>query len=207
MGYDVYGLNPKQNEVPPAVLSKFYDENGWNNWDAMTEKDRTAYFAAQNEHQDLNPGEYFRANVWFWRPIWTFVCGACSDFLSDKDMDAGCSNSGDRISKTKSLRIASRLRSLHKQGIIKTWEDEMLIPFEKAKKHNEKVRKEMDTFQKKMKKKHGDNIAPQGYPKDDYKKWESIHDKEDWTASYPPSMKAILEFERFCNESGGFEIC
>ena len=207
MGYDVYGLNPKQNTEEPAILSKFHNKNGFNDWQEMNDDDKRQYFDAQDVYRTQNPGEYYRANVWYWRPVWTFVCGACEDFLSNNDMEAGYSNSGDRISKTKSLRIASRLRSLHKQGIIKTWEDEMLKPFKKAQKHNEKIRKKMNTFQKKMKKKHGDDIIPMNYPKDDQKKWEEIHNQEDWAGSYPPSMEAILQFERFCHESGGFEIC
>ena len=207
MGYDVYGLNPKQNEVEPVILSKFYDKDGFNDWSKMNEDDKKLYFKAQGEHQDINPGEYFRANVWFWRPIWNFVCGACSDFLSDKDMDAGCSNSGDRISKTKALRIASRLRSLHKQGMIKTWEDEMIITFNEAKKNNEKVREKLNVFQDKMNLKYGDNTPPKDYNKTDHETWNNIYAEENWSAHYPPSMKGIIQFGQFCNESGGFEIC
>ena len=206
MGYDIYGLNPKQNEVEPTILSKFYDKDGFNDWDKMNEDDKELYFKEQNKHQEANPGEYFRANVWFWRPIWNFVCGSCSDFLSDKDMDAGCSNSGDRISKTKALRIASRLKSLHKQGIIKTWENEMMIPFNKAKIHNKKVREELNVFQDKMNLKYGDNTPPKDYNKRDHQDWELIYGQEDWSAHYPPSMKYIVQFGEFCNESGGFEI-
>tara|TARA_R100001530_G_scaffold42209_1_gene32163 strand:- start:3540 stop:4163 length:624 start_codon:yes stop_codon:yes gene_type:complete len=207
MGFDVYGLNPKVNEVPPTILSKFYDENGWNNWAEMTEKDKERYFLAQDEHQELNPGEYFRANVWFWRPIWTFVCGACSDFLSDDDMEAGGSNSGDRICKTKANRIASRIRKLDKQGIIQTWEDEMMISYNEAKEHNKIIDKEMDVFQDKMRIKYGKNIVPNKYDDDDRRTWDSIYHKRSWASSYPPSRDSIVKFGIFCGESGGFEIC
>jgi len=207
MGFDVYGLNPKVNEVPPTILSKFYDENGWNNWAEMTEKDKERYFLAQDEHQELNPGEYFRANVWFWRPIWTFVCGACSDFLSDDDMEAGGSNSGDRICKTKANRIASRIRKLDKQGIIQTWEDEMMISYNEAKEHNKIIDKEMDVFQDKMRIKYDKNIVPNKYDDDDRRTWNSIYHKRSRASSYPPSRDSIVKFGIFCGESGGFEIC
>jgi hypothetical protein len=207
MGYDIYGINPKVNEIPPTILSKFYDENGWNNWDEMNENDKKLYFEAQNEHQDLNPGEYFRANVWFWRPIWNFVCASCDDFLSDDDINAGLSNSGDEICKTKANRIASRLRKLDKQGIIQTWEDEMMIPYNEAKIHNKKVDAELDVFQDKMRIKYGSDIVPSNYDVHDKPIWDSIYHKRSWASSYPPSRDAIVRFGVFCGESGGFAIC
>jgi hypothetical protein len=206
MGYDLYGINPQSNTEEPEIIQQFSDDKGWAKWDEMTEDDKERYFKAKDEHQTENPGEYFRANVWYWRPIWNFVCEACDDFMTSNDMDAGCSNSGDRISKTKALRMARRLDKLEKDGFIARWEEVMLEPYEKAQAHNKIVRQEMKEFQDKMKEKYGD-IAPKDYPKKEYKKWEKIYAKEDWTASYPPSRKAILEFSRFCRQSGGFEIC
>ena len=207
MGFDIYGVNPKINEVPSAILTKFHDENGFNNWNAMNDKDKEAYFAAEDKHQELNPGNYYRANVWFWRPVWSFVCAFCDDFLSDADMEAGESNSGDRISKTKANKIASRIRKLEKQGTIQSWEDEMLIPFNEAKEHNKEIDKEMEVFQDKMRIKYDKDILPNTYNDDDKKIWNYIYSKRSWAGSYPPSAIAIIGFGRFCGESGGFKIC
>ena len=207
MGYDLYGMNPQNNTVEPAILTKFNNEDGWVQWDKMTKTDKKIHFEAKDKYENDNPGEYFRANVWYWRPIWNFVCTACDDFMTDKDMDAGCSNSGDIICKTKAIRIAQRLNKLEKQGIIKEWEDAMLIPFNKAQKNNEKVRSEMAAFQKLMKKKHGDDIIPAKYPKEDYVEWEKLYAKEDWAGSYPPSRESIIRFGNFCRQSGGFQVC
>jgi len=207
MGYDLYGMNPQNNTKAPKILTKFAGENGWIEWDKMSDEDKKLHFEARDNYEEENPGEYYRANVWFWRPVWNFVCSACDDIMSDKDMDAGCSNSGDRISKTKSIRIAQRLDKLDKMGIIQTWEDEMMIPFKKAEKNNKQVRKEMDAFQKKMARKYGDDIVPSKYPKEDYDKWSAIYSKEDWAGSYPPSRDAIVRFSKFSRQSGGFEIC
>ena len=208
MGFDIYGINPKMNEVPPAILSKFHDDDtGFNNWASMNDKDKETYYAAEDKHQDINPGEYFRANVWFWRPIWNFVCASCDDFLSNKDIDAGGSNSGDRISKTKASRIASRLRKLDKQGIIQTWEDEMIVPYEEAKVHNKTVDAELNVFQDKMSLKYGVGTPPSEYNDNDKSTWDSIYSKRSWASSYPPSRDEIVRFGIFCGESGGFEIC
>lgn len=208
MGFDIYGINPKVNKAPPAILSKFHDDDtGFNNWAAMNDKDKEIYYAVEDEHQDINPGEYFRANVWFWRPVWNFVCASCDDFLSEDDIDAGGSNSGDRISKTKANRIASRLRKLGKQGVIQKWEDEMTIPFNEAKEHNKTIDKEMDVFQDKMRIKYGPDIVPSNYDVHDKATWDTIYNKRSWASSYPPSANLIVQFGRFCGESGGFEIC
>ena len=40
----------------------------------------------------LNPDKYFRNNVWWWRPLWDYVCNTCYDILSEKDMNAGSYN-------------------------------------------------------------------------------------------------------------------
>ena len=203
MGYDVYGLNPKQKTEVPTLIDEFNTFK----WEDTTQEQRDEYFKLKGEWEKENPGEYFRANVWWWRPVWNFVCSSCDHFLSDEDMDAGCSNSGDRISKTKAKRIASRLRSLDKQGIIQTWEDEMMIHYNKAKDKNKKVDKELEVFQEKMKSKYHNNIVPSEYSEKDKKKWDEIYYKRDWSSSYPPSRDLIMEFAAFCEESGGFEIC
>ena len=40
MGFDLYGLNPTENTEGPPILSKFKDNDGWNNWEEMTKKDK-----------------------------------------------------------------------------------------------------------------------------------------------------------------------
>ena len=203
MGFDVYGLSPKINTDVPSIVLEL-ERKGWSD---ATDEEKKEYFAMQDVYHEENPGEYFRANVWYWRPIWNFVCASCDDFLSDADIFAGDSNSGDKISKTKAKRIASRLRNLDKQGIIQSWEDEMMSHYNKAKEHNKKVEEELEEFRKEMKEKHGSDMAPADYPKKDYAKWNEIYSKRDWSGSYPPSREHIVRFSRFCEESGGFEIC
>ena len=207
MGYDLYGLNPIENTEEPPILSKFKDNDGWNNWEKMTEKDKDAYCKADTAHQEENPGIYFRANVWFWRPLWSFVCGACHDILSEKDMNAGCFNSGERVSKTKSVRVASRLRKLDKGGVIQTWEDEMMKHYNKANKHNKNVQKVLDAITKNCKEDHGDDVVPMDYPEPYKTQWNEAYDQRDWGANYPPSREFIMEFAKFAEQSGGFEIC
>ncbi len=207
MGFDLYGLNPTENTEGPPILSKFKDNDGWNNWEEMTKKDKDAYFKADSTHQEENPGIYFRANVWWWRPIWIFVCYSC-DFLSAKDCEKGDHNGGETISKTKSLRIASRLRKLDRTGVIDAWVNEYMKEYEKAKKHNKTVQKQLDKLQNEVKDKFGNDIVPSEYPEPYKTQWDTIyHEGMNWNASYPTSKDIIMRFASFCEQSGGFEIC
>ena len=203
MGYDVYGLKPKINVPKPDEIKDWQDMD-WNN---MTEKARERYFEAQDEYETKNPGVYFRANVWYWRPIWDYVINVCDDFLTEDDISAGFSNSGDRISKTKAIKIAKRINETISNGFIDEWEEERLKPYKKAIEHNKEVDAMMDAYRKIMKKKYGKDIAPRDYEPEDFQEWQSIQDKTDWNAHYPPSKSAVLDFRDFCKESGGFEIC
>ena len=77
MGFDLYGERPtiKEGTVKPKEI----------NWDTATQEEKEAYWEAQYKFREANPGDYFRANVWGWRPIWEFVCEMCPDILTEED--------------------------------------------------------------------------------------------------------------------------
>ena len=60
MGMDVSGLNPKLVGVEPKFPG---------NYDELSDKEQRAYWDERDEFLENNPGFYFRANVWGWRPI------------------------------------------------------------------------------------------------------------------------------------------
>ena len=108
MGFDLTGLNPNLTRPEPELPP-------------MTER-TDKHWEKYHEWQDENCGTYFRNNVWFWRPLWSFVCGACGDILTRKDVEQGSYNDGHKISKTKAKRIASRLRRYLKDGHVDAYE-------------------------------------------------------------------------------------
>ena len=114
MGFDVYGLKPNNpnNAVEPTI-----------DWQVKhTEKEKREYFDALDKYENQVVGHYFRNNVWFWRPLWMFVCKNCSDILSEKNMQMGTYNDGHKISKTKATRIGKRLKKLLRDGTAKDFE-------------------------------------------------------------------------------------
>jgi len=99
---------------------------------------------------------YFRNNIWWWHPLWKFIVLYCNNILSDKDIRSGNYNDGHIISKTKSKRIASRLRRLLKEGVVDAY--------------------------------------------------ASQYKKENENSEYPFHKDNVIEFEKFCEQSNGFEI-
>ena len=59
-------------------------------------------------------GEYFRNNVWFWHPLWDFVCNV--DEATEKERSAGHTNDGFGFNDLRSQRLAKRLRALDVEG-------------------------------------------------------------------------------------------
>ena len=104
MGFDLSGMNPNFTTPEPTLPP----------WNERTDKDWKRY----TDWQEENSGVYFRNNVWWWRPLWMFVSEACSDILTDKDIEMGSFNGGHKISKTKARRIAGRINKLNRNGSL-----------------------------------------------------------------------------------------
>jgi hypothetical protein len=122
---------------------------------------------------------YFRNNVWWWRRLWEFTCVVCDDILSDEDKVNGTMNNCHRIPEDKAIAIADRLHQSLVDGVAKRYSAEVAGARRKAKANNAKVQK------------------------DDPDYWN----KYDWAENYPFSVTNVREFEKFCRNSGGFEIC
>jgi hypothetical protein len=111
---DVFGLNPKLKSEPPKI-----------DWDSKPSREETdAYFEAKAEWETENPGYYFRNNVWWWHPLWDFVCLSCGDFMTEEDNEHGHHNSGHEIDEETAEKIVERLTFLLKVGGVKKYEEE-----------------------------------------------------------------------------------
>ena len=122
MGMDVYGLNPKKNTKQPNVLKVPEGKDWFDSFNKMSKKERDAYYIAKDKYYEDNPGVYFRNNVWYWRPLWDYVCQhVCS--LTEEDHSSGHSNSGHQISETKAITIAGVLYAMLESGAVKEAED------------------------------------------------------------------------------------
>ena len=85
---DIAGLNPTIISDQPV----FPD-----NWKELSQKAKDCYNELDKEYYDENPGVYFRANIWSWRPIYYAILEAnrsCDLGISPDTMDGMAYNSG-----------------------------------------------------------------------------------------------------------------
>ena len=194
MGFDLYGICPEINkDYSPRYyqILKKYGNGDMLDYNNAPEKIRREYFDLQDKYQQDNQGTYFRNNVWWWRPLWQFVCEQCQDFLTVADMNGGNSNDGYRITKTKSIKIAKKLSKVLAGTFV-----------------NQQLQEQMDAIHKEVNKNRvGNSIVPANYPKPYYKKWKKLQDAHNWDGDYPFDKENIENFAKFCRDSGGFEIC
>ena len=123
MGMDVFGLKPKMNTEMPKVLKDMPEGEGWfDAYNKMSEEEQDAYIKAKYKHEEDNPGVYFRNNVWYWRPLWDYVCKNVTS-LTEEDHVNGHSNSGWQISETKAITIAGVLYAMLESGAVKEAEE------------------------------------------------------------------------------------
>jgi hypothetical protein len=58
MGMDIFGISPKLVGEKPEI-----------DWENADDSDKKLYFQELEKWENNNPGHYFRANVWSWRPL------------------------------------------------------------------------------------------------------------------------------------------
>ena len=182
MGFDLYGLSP-EGDVPQPVV---------------TDRENTKQVDDYLDYQQDTPGSYYRANVWWWRPIWQYVCENCDDILTLNDVEHGEFNDGHKISKTKAKKIASRIRRLDKQGKIMEYELE-------HKQHIKSLPQEECSICDGT----GRRSKPPKAGAGDMKcnACQGIGEVDNWQCHYPFESQPVVEFAEFCEQSGGFEIC
>ena len=67
-------------------------------------------------------GEYFRNNVWWWRPLWEF-CEFVAPELTDM-VEYGYSNDGDGLDGDDARKLGNALRKALRKGVAKSYIDE-----------------------------------------------------------------------------------
>ncbi len=200
MGFDLHGLQPQENTKKPEILIEH--PTGWLIEDEAIQKE---WYNAYEKWKNENSGIYFRSNVWWWRPLWMYVCSSCEDILTDKDITRGTYNDGHKISKTKSKKIAARLRKLIKNSDVKIYAAHHEDKRKQAVKHNKEVQEKIDGLNEDVKLLCGD-IVPRDYPEPFKSRWDKLQDLKKWEGNYPFSEENVEEFAEFCEQSGGFII-
>tara|TARA_R110002020_G_scaffold433259_2_gene643362 strand:- start:21 stop:548 length:528 start_codon:yes stop_codon:yes gene_type:complete len=118
MGMDVYGRNPviKEHSVKPVRPD----------WTTATAAEKSVYFEAAQQYETENPGVYFRANCWSWRPIHDRVYQADREYdlcIDEKTLELMGENSGAGLDNQEDCdRLAEALENvLEREDDILTW--------------------------------------------------------------------------------------
>ena len=113
MGMDIYGnypgplkgqevqgnaieeaFNKLQQSVGPFTEDGYKGKEWYDRFHKLDEKSRDAFMELQDMVKKYNPGEYFRANIWSWRPIHMFCETVIQHNGLSIDTDGWGENSG-----------------------------------------------------------------------------------------------------------------
>jgi hypothetical protein len=126
-------------------------------------------------------GNEFRNNVWWWRPLWNYVCDVAAPFTTDEDRAGGHSNHGHFVCAFKAQEIASILLRKIESGECAVHAMSRPIDGYLFSPENVLIR-DLESG------KFGSLTACQA------------------TSDYNFSVENVAKFAEFCAASGGFEI-
>ena len=203
MGFDLHGERPtvKEGTVKPKEI----------NWDTATQEEKEIYWKAQDDFREANPGDYFRANVWGWRPIWNFVCEVCPDILTQDEFEKGHYNDNHLIEEDRAKDIAKRLRE--KMDLAKERQKKYETEAPNKEKFNKMLEDAARHLYEKISEPKSELITCPGdmqtHDPENYKRWETLMHSGNVQfdeTSYPINAQWIEDFANFAENSGGFRI-
>ena len=158
-------------------------------------------------------GEYFRRNVWGWRPLWGCVEELGPD-IAEKD-ESPQTNDGDGLNAEDSIALGYALLNAVEKGEVKKWIDEFRtaqadLPMEDCRICNstgirtDEVGRQAGQHDRKL----DDEIAViVGREFGWCNGCNGLGKQESIFTSYGVEEECVTEFADFLINSGGFEIC
>jgi DnaJ-class molecular chaperone len=142
-------------------------------------------------------GEYFRNNVWYWHPLWSY-CQHAHPEIVDKVQD-GHNNSGDGLDSEDALKLGLLLLQDIENGSVQKYDQnykDYLANLEQETCHICS----------------GTGIAKYAIESSEpiEKECNSCNGSgktESWAKNYPFDVENVRQFANFCIHSGGFSIC
>lgn len=160
-------------------------------------------------------GEYFRNNLWWWRPLWNYCAEVADDIISEELLEHGHYNDGAGLDEDGAKALAMRLIEELDSGRTAQYEIEYRkelseLPMSDCEFcdatgiRTDKVGIEMGMHEKALDEEvavvvgrsHGTCNACRGYGK-----------VEHFATHYPFNAENVREFANFLIGCGGFEIC
>lgn len=160
-------------------------------------------------------GEYFRNNVWWWRPLWVYVCSVARDIIPHEVIEGGQFNDGLGLNEEQSKALAHRLNDEIWHGRTaeyarKYTEELSKLPREDCKYCNTTgIRTDTIGVENHMPDKE---LEPEvqiltGRTHGWCNVCRGVGTVENFAISYTFSIENVIRFADFCEKSGGFSIC
>jgi hypothetical protein len=156
-------------------------------------------------------GEYFRNNVWYWRPLWNYCLSVSGDLI---DGNIGHDNSGEGLDAYQAEQLAEILEDQLSKGHTLKYKqtyDAMIasIPRDVCEYcEGTGIRSDEVGVEHKMPERPLEvELAillgrSQGWC--NACRGEGM--KDSWESAYPFEVDNVREFAKFCRDSGGFNI-
>jgi hypothetical protein len=202
MGMDISGINPVRRGEEPKI-----------DWENSTKEEQEKYWELREQYNAENPGVYFRANLWSWRPIAELITtvnqnyglGYDDDFIGKLHYNDG----GGLKTQEECNRLADFLESYVKSNFdgwkrIGVYYGQLTYTTVNEEGHLiEKWMDEKDSLEKILLDHSTEAlICDVLYVRDG----EVTHDGVVYHTTHSTSMDHIQEFIDFLRECGGFEI-
>ena len=151
MGVDCYGLSPRnpKNLDKPTI-----------DWDTNpSEEERQKFWDESSEYDKQVPGNYFRNNWWYWRPMWGYACGLGKQFgiVTEKIEEWGNENSGRKVNGKIAKKWGELILWDISEGNPHEYEEEYMKDYKIAQEHNNRIDKDLDILRELVKAETGDD--------------------------------------------------
>lgn len=165
-------------------------------------------------------GEYFRRNVWGWHPLWDYCLDLHPDIAGK--VEHGHSNDGDGLGAVNSKKLANRLKADIKSGVAKKYIEDREQAISQMPqqicwlcKGETKIFTEVSLapFVEKLSVSLGCSIpAPTDTKPSEEQQQRDCHVcsatgfVDPWEKNYFLELEDIVEFSKFLEACGGFQI-
>ena len=140
-------------------------------------------------------GEYFRNNVWYWRPLAEYVCSIAPEIT--KHCENWQSNDGDGLNKTHSMKLATKIREDIDSGVASVYEHTY-------QNHNAAMPDEdCDICAGTGRRKEAPTTGAGTIP---CNACDGAGQVRPFETNYPFELSNVKEFANFLENCGGFEI-
>ena len=137
-------------------------------------------------------GDYFRNNVWWWRPLWQYCASSAPELIDEETFSSGSHNDGAGLNAYDATKLGIKLLALIEDGSCTAYKEGRELWLESL---EDEVCENCN----------GNNRG--NFKKKDCHACKCKGTRENWMKHYPFDEENVKEFAEFCIDSGGFKIC